>query len=82
MKRTTVMLPDELKARAERKAFERGISLGHLVRESIETALSTTDDERRAKDPLFADDVNYDGEAPPDLSEAHDEYLYGAKRKK
>lgn len=82
MKRTTLMLPEELKARAERRAFERGISLGQLVRESVESALSTSDEEHRAKDPLFADDVIYEGEAPRDLSEAHDEYLYGANRKK
>jgi hypothetical protein len=82
MKRTTVMLPDELKARAERRAYERGISFGQLVRESVEIALSTTDEEQRAKDPLFHDEATYDGEAPADLSEAHDEYLYGAKRKK
>ena len=76
------MLPDELKARAERRAFERGISFGQLVRESVEVALSSTDEEQRAKDPLFADDAIYHGQAPADLSEAHDEYLYGARRKK
>jgi hypothetical protein len=76
------MLPPGLKARAERRAFERGISLGELVRESVETALSTSEAEARAEDPMFADDAVYDGQDPSDVSAAHDEYLYGTKRMK
>ena len=39
MKRTTVMLPPELKARAMRSARERGISFGELLRRSLRAAI-------------------------------------------
>lgn len=75
MKRTTVMLPTELKAKAERRAYERGVSFGELVRESLESALDSRE-ERRTEDPLFKDDAVYRGRTPRDLAERHDEYLY------
>ncbi|MFW5920840.1 MAG: CopG family transcriptional regulator [Polyangiales bacterium] len=73
MIRTTILLPDDLKALAERRARERGTSLGGLIREALEAALSGPDDD----DPLFADDEVFDGDAPRDLASAHDHYLYG-----
>jgi plasmid stability protein len=75
MKRTTVMLPAELKARAERRAYERGVSVGELVRESLENALEMGE-ERRIEDPLFKDQAVYKGKTPKDLAERHDKYLY------
>jgi len=75
MKRTTVMLPTELKAKAERRAYERGVSFGELVRESLENALDSRE-ERRTEDPLFKDDAVFRGRTPRDLAEKHDEYLY------
>jgi hypothetical protein len=75
MKRTTVMLPTELKAKAERRAYELGVSFGELVRESLENALESRE-ERRTEDPLFKDDAVYRGSTPRDLAERHDEYLY------
>ena len=41
MKRTTIMLPEELKNQAERSAASMGISLGELIRESLEARLKT-----------------------------------------
>jgi hypothetical protein len=76
MRRTTVMLPTELKARAERRAYELGVSFGELVRESLESALEARE-ERGAEDPLFKDDAVYRRRGPRDLAERHDEYLYG-----
>lgn len=75
MKRTTVMLPTELKARAERRAYELGVSFGELVRESLHSALESGA-ERRTEDPLFSDAAVYGGRTPKDLAERHDEYLY------
>ncbi len=77
MNRTTIMLPPDLKARAERRARDRGISLGELIRQSLATALTAAGTPRLASDPLFADDATWDGDTPPDLSAEHDRYLYG-----
>ena len=75
MKRTSLMLPAELKARATRAARQRGISFGELVRRSLEAVVdnpATVYD-----DPLFADDAVFDGPSPTDLAAEHDDYLYG-----
>lgn len=80
MERTTVMLPPDLKMRAERRARDMGISLAELIRESLETMLSGSDKDRPMVDPLFADDAVYAGKTPEDLSVNHDRYLYGDKR--
>ncbi len=76
MHRTTLMLPSELKARAQGRAQELGISFGELVRQALETELSASQTRSRGEDPLFADNAVFVGEAPADLSEAHDRYLY------
>jgi hypothetical protein len=60
MKRTTVMLPAELKARAERRAYDLGVSFGELVRETLQGALESGE-EPRTEDPLFKDAVVYRG---------------------
>jgi hypothetical protein len=75
MKRTTVMLPTELKARAERRAYDLGVSFGELVRETLRSALESGE-EPRTEDPLFKDEALYRGKSPKDLAERHDEYLY------
>ncbi|MCD4749557.1 MAG: ribbon-helix-helix domain-containing protein [Thermoanaerobaculales bacterium] len=75
MNRTTIMLPEELKRQVQERAMAAGISFGELVRRSLTTTVSTPPPER-AEDPLFADSGTYLGEAPSDLSEEHDQYLY------
>jgi hypothetical protein len=75
MTRSTIMLPEELKVRAQDKARELGMSFGELLRESLERRLGVPGD--RLEDPLFANVPVYDGPAPEDLSEEHDRYLYG-----
>lgn len=74
MKRTTIMLPEELRHRAIRKARQRGVSLGEVIRESLEASLPSGTYEA-ASDPLF-ESVVFDGPAPRDLSAKHDRYLY------
>jgi plasmid stability protein len=76
MKRTTVMLPDDLRRRAFVRARERGVSLGELIRESLDAAVPASSP-ARAVDSLFTDSAVFAGKAPKDLSAAHDGYLYG-----
>lgn len=74
MKRTTIMLPDDLRQRALFRARQKGVSLGELIRDSLNAALPNLTYDARL-DPLF-EDVIYDGPAPADLSTSHDRYLY------
>jgi hypothetical protein len=74
MKRTTIMLPEDLRRRAIVRARQRGVSLGELIRDSLNVALPNVSYEV-GEDPLF-EDVVFDGPAPGDLSRRHDEYLY------
>ena len=39
MERTTILLPADLKLMAEKTARKNGISLGELIRETLETTL-------------------------------------------
>lgn len=75
MKRTTVMLPADLKSRAMQQARERGISFGELLRRSLESALVSPTS--AYDEPVFADEVVFDGPSPSDLAVEHDGYLYG-----
>ena len=76
MKRTTIMLPEELRVRAGERARKLGLSLGEFIRRSMEAMLGrgAGADEQ---DPLVADDAVYDGPVPSDLAGSHDRYLYG-----
>lgn len=74
MHRTTIMLPSSLKNRAHVFASKLGISIGELIRESLEEKLHQAKTAKKS-DPFF-DDLNFfDGEIPADLSAKHDEYL-------
>lgn len=76
MLRTTIMLPPELKHRAELRARDEGVSLGELVRRALEHAISAAAPNRR-DDPLFSDREVFSGDAPPDVTRDHDRHLYG-----
>ena len=76
MKRTTIMLPPELKNRASKHAHRLGISVGELIRNCLNAFLDRPDDQTN-EDPLLSDDAVYKGKVPPDLSSRHDHYLYG-----
>ncbi len=74
MFRTTVMLPSNLKNRAKRFAVKKGISVGELIRESLEEKLQQNKTSSTKSDPFF-DDVNFfSGDVPTDLSANHEEY--------
>ena len=78
MHRTSLMLPRDLKARAERASRHLGMSLGELIRVSLEEELAKH--ESAETDALFADRVVYRGAAPPTLARDHDAWLYGSRR--
>jgi len=75
MFRTTVMLPSSLKNRAQSFASKRGMSVGELIRESLEQTLQQAKD-KVCTDPFFSDTHFFTGDIPSDLSAKHDEYLY------
>ena len=77
MNRTTIMLPDNLKVKAIRRAQTLGISLGKLIRESMQAALRQSP--QSVKVSLFADQALFDGLTPGDLAQNHDSYLYDGK---
>jgi hypothetical protein len=75
MKRTTIMLPDELLFRAHQQARISNLSMAELIRKSLEKTLN---EERKKwkKDSFFADKAVWDGPAPKDGSVNIDKYLY------
>ncbi len=72
----SVPFPEELREKAEAAAHERGMSFDEFVRRCVSTNLNQI----RATDPLFADRQVYTEDAPPDLAENHDRYLYEADK--
>ena len=75
MHRTTIMLPPEIKNAARRMARERGISLGELIRESLQRTLAGST-QKRADDPLFSDQACFEGNVETNLAAEHDQFLY------
>ena len=71
------MIPTDLKTRSQALAKRLGVSFGELTRESLEAFLRGYEGEVR-EDPLFDLSV-YRGGTTVDLSERHDEYLYGSE---
>ena len=74
MNRTTIMLPESLKAKAARIAAKRGMSLGELIREGLNQVCAKKDKEERSA--FFEDKQVYSGKIPSDISSQHDNYLY------
>jgi len=70
---THISLSPELKAKIERGANARGMSLSDFVRESLELAIT----HKPSDDPLFADTAVYRDDGPADFASNHDDYLYG-----
>lgn len=71
------MLPAELKARAQRLARSQWISLGELVRRSLEQAIERRSGLSAQPDSLMEDRAVYEGKVPEDLAGHHDRYLFG-----
>ena len=73
MTRTTIMLSPKLKARVLRMARQEGISMGELIRDSLERRLAEgiTGD----ADSFLTDSFAAPGTGSTDVSENHDAYL-------
>jgi hypothetical protein len=69
MKRTTIMLPEELEARLRHEARRRGVSIAQVVREAVERELPAPEAGR----PLAFFAVGNGG--PANASERVDEYV-------
>jgi len=73
MTRTTIMLSPKLKARVLQMARREGISMGELIRDSLERRLSAG--VQGAPDAFFSDDFAAKGSGSTDVAENHDVYL-------
>lgn len=74
MRRTSILLPEALRNRADGHARRLGISFGELVRRALVAVLDETDGPG-ARDPLFADGAVHSGAVPGGASVHHDEHL-------
>jgi len=72
MKRTTIILPEQLKYQAEQRAKKDGISLAEFIRESIRKNLKS----EIKQDSLFADEEYFFEHSEHDIAKNHDDYLY------
>ena len=82
MNRTTIVLPDEVKAQALKQARAKGISFGAFIREAVEKFLAepTEDASQRSRREAISAMLRFGENAPAgphDLSERLDDYLYG-----
>lgn len=75
MQRTTIMLPNELKKKAQNYAKRYGLSMGELIRDSLSQSLQKAY-ASRSRDSLFQWTAKTSGNAPEDLALKHDDYLY------
>ena len=76
MKRTTVMLPDDLDARLRNEARRRGVSVAQVVREAVEQAIPAPEPGRPLAFFAVAEG------RPADASERVDEYVRRAVRRR
>lgn len=70
------MLPESLHERALRRAREKGVSLGQLIRDCL-TAELLGERVGSGGDSLLHDTAVHRGAAPKDTAGKHDRYLYG-----
>ena len=75
MRRTSILLPESLRNRADRQARRLGISFGELVRRALAAVLRESEGSA-GRDAFFADGAMYSGDVPPGASIHHDEHLY------
>jgi len=73
MQRTTIMLPPDLRRKADREAKALGISLSELIRRRLAGNAESKSDER----PRFFSRKAWQGAGPSDTAGNHDQYLYG-----
>lgn len=76
MKRTTVMLPDDVLARVRHESRRRGTSVAEIVREAVEIHVGERPGGRRLSFFAIGDG------GPADASEHVDDYVNAAVRKR
>lgn len=74
MHRTTIVLPEALKARLEKEARRDRVSFGELVRRALQKYLLGRQ-EMAAHDPFLASHTIFTDEGPADVAEHHDRHL-------
>ncbi len=73
MHRTTIMLPPDLRRKADKEAKALGISLSELIRRR----LGGNDEAEAALRPRFFTRQPWQGSGATDVAANHDDYLYG-----
>jgi hypothetical protein len=73
MHRTTILLPNDLRRRADREAKALGISLSELIRRRLAADVETMTSDR----PRFFARQPWTGPGSSDTAANHDTYLYG-----
>ncbi len=76
MKRTTVMLPDDVAARLRHEARRRGLSVAEVVREAVDRHVPPV----RPGEPLSFFAIGEGG--PPDASERVDDIVRASLRRR
>ena len=77
MKRTTIILPDDLRAGVAQRASDMGVSIDEYVCRVLRAALKETATPEAAKDSLFTDAEVFEGRTPVNLAGHHDLHLHG-----
>lgn len=82
MNRTTIVLPQDIKAAAMKQAQARGVSFGALVREALDKLLRepTENSAQRSRRQSVTALLQFSQQSPAgptDLSERLDDHLYG-----
>jgi|GEM_PF-1262863 len=82
MNRTTIVLPDDIKAEALKRAQAKGVSFGSLVREALgkllqEPSENAAQRSRRQAVEAMLQFGHHAPAGPSDLSERLDDHLYG-----
>ncbi len=76
MHRTSILLPLELKRKAELEAGKKGISLGEMIRRGLKSDIDGSRHQSTVI-PAFFQRQPWGKKTPVDLSAHHDDYLYG-----
>lgn len=78
MHRTTILLPEDLRASAEAHARGLGISLGELIRRQLGVVTKSKKKKKRSDDPLFRHYADVQPPSADDIEDGalnHDKYL-------
>ncbi|MCE0523540.1 MAG: hypothetical protein LV480_11590 [Methylacidiphilales bacterium] len=78
MHRTTILLPEDLRASAEAHARRQGVSLGELIRRQLKKVTKSKKAKSRRDDPIFRHYADIQPPSVDDIEDGalnHDKYL-------